>query len=295
MDIKRIKYFCTVVEHGSISKAAKVLHMAQPPLSKRIMELEEELGVTLFNRTARKIELTENGLYFYRNSLNILNNLTNLQQQMIAIGSNKKSIINIGVSYLYSRYSRPLISLLHQHDFDVRVAVSDSSHLEKLLKNKQIDFALLQEPSDHSFIVNHSLKSVPLMAICHKEFYSQTTEETISFKKLAKLPLILLHRIEGSGTFEVIQNIIYNLNPQANIAMRISDPQLIINLIYDKTPAIALLPKDELATVNHTNVNIYPVTTDIKLLKPSLIYMKGKKFNPVITDILTDFIQSHRH
>jgi DNA-binding transcriptional LysR family regulator len=50
MDLKRLRYFCRVVEQGSISQAAKVLNMAQPPLSKRIQELEEELNVPLFTR-----------------------------------------------------------------------------------------------------------------------------------------------------------------------------------------------------------------------------------------------------
>lgn len=47
MDLKRIKYFCKVIEHGSISEAARQLNMAQPPLSKRIQELEDELGAQL--------------------------------------------------------------------------------------------------------------------------------------------------------------------------------------------------------------------------------------------------------
>jgi DNA-binding transcriptional LysR family regulator len=50
MDLKRLRYFCRVVEQGSVSQAAKVLNMAQPPLSKRIQELEEELNVSLFTR-----------------------------------------------------------------------------------------------------------------------------------------------------------------------------------------------------------------------------------------------------
>lgn len=44
MDIKRLKYFCMVVECGNITKAANALHISQPPLSKRLQELEEEVG-----------------------------------------------------------------------------------------------------------------------------------------------------------------------------------------------------------------------------------------------------------
>lgn len=59
MDLKRLRYFCRVVEQGSISQAAKVLNMASPPLSKRIQELEDELKTPLFIRHGNRIEPSE--------------------------------------------------------------------------------------------------------------------------------------------------------------------------------------------------------------------------------------------
>ena len=64
MDLKRLRYFCRVVEQGSVSQAAKVLNMAQPPLSKRIQELEEELNVSLFTRQGNRIEPTDAVIFF---------------------------------------------------------------------------------------------------------------------------------------------------------------------------------------------------------------------------------------
>ena len=61
MDIKQLLYFVTVVDEGNISSAAKKLHISQPPLSTQIRLLEEELGSILFERGARKIQLTEAG------------------------------------------------------------------------------------------------------------------------------------------------------------------------------------------------------------------------------------------
>lgn len=69
MDLKRLRYFCRVVEHGSVSQAAKSLNMAQPPLSKRIQELEEELQVSLFERRGNRIEPTEAGYFLYRKAV----------------------------------------------------------------------------------------------------------------------------------------------------------------------------------------------------------------------------------
>lgn len=72
MELRVLVYFLTVVREKTISKAAQVLHLSQPTLSKQLKELEEELGVTLFKRGNRSITLTEDGLYLATRSKEIL-------------------------------------------------------------------------------------------------------------------------------------------------------------------------------------------------------------------------------
>ena len=64
MDIKQLIYFTAIVDEGNISSAAKKLHISQPPLSSQIHNLEQELGCVLFERGARKIQLTEAVRYY---------------------------------------------------------------------------------------------------------------------------------------------------------------------------------------------------------------------------------------
>src|SRR5215213_7880271 len=61
MDTHRLKYFLRIADEGSITRAAGVLGIAQPALSRQVRLLEEDLGVTLFRRTRRGVELTEEG------------------------------------------------------------------------------------------------------------------------------------------------------------------------------------------------------------------------------------------
>lgn len=72
MDIKQLKYFIAIAEEGSISKAAKRLHMAQPPLSQQLKALEAELGIELFERHTRKLEITSAGQAMYHKAKQIL-------------------------------------------------------------------------------------------------------------------------------------------------------------------------------------------------------------------------------
>ena len=72
MDIRQMKYFKTIVEEGTISTAAKVLHLAQPPLWLPLQLLEDDLGVIRFKRRNKQIELTDAGTQFYTRCLQIL-------------------------------------------------------------------------------------------------------------------------------------------------------------------------------------------------------------------------------
>ncbi|MDO7802645.1 LysR family transcriptional regulator [Pediococcus acidilactici] len=72
MEIRTLKYFWTIAEEGTISKAAKALHITQPTLSRQLRELENELGTSLFIRGRRKLQLTDAGLFLKTRAEEIL-------------------------------------------------------------------------------------------------------------------------------------------------------------------------------------------------------------------------------
>ena len=86
MNLKQMEYFITIVNEGSISAASKILHISQPPLSTQMKLLEQELGVTLFERGSRAIALTHAGKVFYDRAQGILDMTGAARQELEQMG-----------------------------------------------------------------------------------------------------------------------------------------------------------------------------------------------------------------
>ncbi|MEH7087196.1 LysR family transcriptional regulator, partial [Neobacillus drentensis] len=78
MDIRHLQYFIEVALTGSFTKAAEMLRVSQPTISKVVKDMEEELGMLLFNRTGKKAELTNEGQMIFHQAKDIVNSFDNL-------------------------------------------------------------------------------------------------------------------------------------------------------------------------------------------------------------------------
>lgn len=97
MDIRQLKYFIAVAEEQNIGRAAIRLHMSQPPLTRQIHALEEELGVVLFIRTKWGVELTETGKYLLGQARNILGHVELVREHAKRAGNGQVGRVDIGV------------------------------------------------------------------------------------------------------------------------------------------------------------------------------------------------------
>ena len=96
MDVRRLKYFIVTAEERSISRAAERLHITQPPLTRHIQSLEEELGALLFNRTSWGVELTQAGAALIEHAHNISAHIELATEQIRRVAA-QAGRIDIGV------------------------------------------------------------------------------------------------------------------------------------------------------------------------------------------------------
>ena len=95
MELRHLRYFATVAAERSFSRASEKLNIAQPPLSRQIQQLEDELGVRLLDR-GRPISLTEPGRYFYEQVLQVLQRVDEIRAMTRRIGNGQVSQFSIG-------------------------------------------------------------------------------------------------------------------------------------------------------------------------------------------------------
>ena len=96
MELRQLEYFCRIADTGSINQAARRLNMSQPPLSCQLRLLEDELGVRLFDRTRRGVELTEAGRLLYSRAASLLEYVRSTRQEVAEAGRSR--VLRLGIT-----------------------------------------------------------------------------------------------------------------------------------------------------------------------------------------------------
>ena len=151
MDIRTMQYYLAVVREGTISAAAEALHVAQPSLSRQMKELEDELGVTLFERGNRRISLTEEGMVLRKRAEEMVRLMQMTEEEISQVRNNYSGTISIGAgeSQAFHYISRAASELSEEYP-DIRFSVTsgDTQDLVEELNRGLIDLALIFSDTD---------------------------------------------------------------------------------------------------------------------------------------------------
>ena len=204
MELRQLEYFRAIVDSGTISGAARELHMTQPPLSYQMKMLEAELQVPLFLRGTKKITLTEAGktLYEQAGKLLMMSELTKRE----VVKSGQEATLHIGMTpstvSMMSDYLIQFAEKYPQVHFDIHEG--STFILKEQLENQQIDLTTLRTPVVLNGCETRLLAKETLMAMANPECQMLQGCASITLSQLAKQPLILSHRYQKymSSAFE---------------------------------------------------------------------------------------------
>jgi LysR family transcriptional regulator, benzoate and cis,cis-muconate-responsive activator of ben and cat genes len=167
MELRHLRYFTAVAEEQNVTRAAARLHVSQPPLSRQIRDLEEELGVQLFKRTAKSVELTEAGKIFLTEARAVLLRSQEAVQAVRAVAGGSRGQVRVGYAPSLTVEILPkALKLLEQQHPGTRVALHDCSTEEygRMLLERKLDVALGVPPTGRMWrgVVFEKLATYPL-------------------------------------------------------------------------------------------------------------------------------------
>lgn len=150
MELRHLRYFVAVAEEQNVTRAAARLHVSQPPLSRQIRALEDELGVALFEHGAKSIRLTDAGKVFHSEAIAVLRRAEEAVQTVKAVSSGRRGEVHVGYapSLTVEILPRALRTFQESHP-EVRIQLHDLSTEGMLLGLREGDLhvALMIKPS----------------------------------------------------------------------------------------------------------------------------------------------------
>lgn len=197
MEIRVLRYFLMVAREENITKAANLLHLTQPTLSRQLMQLEEELGVTLFRRSKHRIILTEDGMLLRRRAEEIVSLAEKTRDDLRHKQDHLAGTIAVGSGELQSsRFLTQLIAAFQKENplVSFRIYSGNSDNIKERIERGLLDIGLLQEPVD---IAKYHFVRTPVQeqwGVLVRADAELAAKDRVSPADLAGLPLILPDR-----------------------------------------------------------------------------------------------------
>lgn len=285
MTITQMQYFAAVCEYGTITKAAEVLHVSQPSISLAIKDLEEQLGVTLFDRENKRFQLSQEGRHMYESTKEILTQINALEVQMRDLGRHRKRLC-IALPILTGMFMLNLfMDDFHEVYPDVRFVIKqcNSAKAFKALDDGSCDVAIIVDEAQ----IPVNMEKRPIyrseFVFCVHPDNPLSQKEALDLIDLKSDPIILSQ--ENSYMSKKLKTEFYNASAVPNILMYGVQLSLIRDLVSSGRAGTFLIR--ELA-------DAWPEAVKVPLREPvpitfSLVWRKDKFLNRM-TRTLIDHI-----
>ena len=281
MEIRVLKYFLMVSREENITKAANLLHITQPTLSRQLRQLEEELDVKLFDRGTHNVTLTEEGMLLKRRAQEIVSLAEKTKQEFNKEKDNLTGEIAIGCGEIHGMNILSEIMNSFREEYPLvtyEIYSGNADIIKEKIENGTLDMGLLIEPVD---ISKYEFVRIPIkeeFGLFVRKDSPLTSKEYITPEDLLNLPIISPKRnlVQNEisswfGDYAEEINIIstYNLMYNATIMIEKNLGVLIgikLDVKYKDLSFIPLKPKIELGSV--------------------LAWKKSQRFSPVIKEFI---------
>lgn len=289
MDIRQLRYFVAIAEQGTISKAAQHLHMAQPPLSRQLKLMEEEMGVTLFERNKKKkVTLTPQGELFLKKAKAILIGMDETILEIKEFSGEINGTLSVGSTIYCAPVLLSALNKFRNQYSHIKFSIweGSSTHLMELLSNRQIDIAITGGPFSTRDIELKKLEIDNCVLVVPKNY--KVGEKNISIKKISEIPLVLLKPSEGNGLYDQIMSVFNRLDLTPNILCECHDSAMLLNLVEMGFGA-TILPQSMISKGLSEEFNIISIEDNPWISEPTLVWRSNSYLSSSTREFLKLF------
>ena len=234
MDLRQLRYFVTLVEERNFNRAAERLHIAQPPLSRTIRQIEEQVGAELIDRSSRPLKLTAVGHLLHEQALQILGRMEDMRLMVqMAVGSERRRFtIGFAASTMYARLPE-LIRGFRIEAPDVELVLVESVTLDQIaaLKDGKIDVGFgrirYEDPSVQRTVLRYEqlFVALPAGSALARE------EGPIMIGELAAQPLIIYPRQPRPSYADQVLSLFRDHSIEPHVIHEVRELQIAIGLV----------------------------------------------------------------
>lgn len=287
MNINHLKYFLAVAKHKSFTKAAKEMHISQPSISKMIKGMEDELGILLFQRDKRQIELTDAGHALHDQANEIISSFESLNATISDIVNLKKGKIKIGIPPIVgaSFFPQAIGDFIQNYpDIEIELIEVGSKVIEASILSDELDVGIIcSEPSNRDLFEVTALLQDPLMVILYPD-HPKANDKGISLQELQDEKLVLFREDFSLHDYIIASCEAEGFSPR--IICRSSQRDFMIEMVAAKL-GVALLPKKVCEELDPRRVKPISLKGSPLFLNLMIISKKNKYLSYAIKEWLS--------
>lgn len=277
MELRQLRYFIAVAQQRNFSRAAEILNITQPPLSRQIQLLEEELGVALFHRTSRPVRLTDGGRLFYEQALQVLGRIDQMVDSTRRAGLKEKQVLSIGfvASMLYAGLP-PLIGQLRQSAPELDIQLVELLSIQQLpaLKERRIDLGFGRLRQTDPAIVSTVLYEEKLVLAVPPGSELAEQDEPLPLARLGEQRLIVYPREPRPSYADHVLNLLLRSDVRASEVQEVRELQTALGLVAAGA-GVCVIPAS--ARQMRSDVHYRPLA-DAHATSPVILYYReGEK------------------
>jgi DNA-binding transcriptional LysR family regulator len=275
----RLKVFYTVARRLSFTKAAEELFISQPAVTKHIHELEQQLGMALFERIGNKIKITRAGQVMLKHADDIFTSYRNLEYEINQLKHEQGGLLSLGASTTIAQYFiPPLLAQFNQRYPEVTASLisGNTEQMEQALIDKTIQLGLIEGRSKNPVLKYVEFAKDEIALIGNVKYnYGDTPLTAVELKSIP-----LLMREQGSGTLEVITDELKRLKLKLSdlqIAMYMGSSESIKSYLHHAPCAAFISLQAVKRELEAGEFKILPVKNFRLVRKFHFIYLQGQQ------------------